>query len=358
MGKVVTVVGARPNFVKAAAISEELNESKIREIIIHTGQHFSPEMSDKFFDELNVPYPAYNLDVNNLSHGAMTGRMLEKIEVILMSEEPDCVIVHGDTNSTLAGALAASKLRIPVVHVESGVRSFNMNMPEEINRILTDRISNIRFCVSEEAIRNLELEGLDSANLISGDVMYDIFLKYKDIAKKRNLPKGLKEKEYGLVTIHRQENTIHDIILYSIIAALTHIPFKFIFPVHPRIKNLLEHRDFKKLLERGNIELIPPVGYIDMLNLEMNSKIILTDSGGVQREAYYSHVPSLILRNESEWIELIREGYATLVGVSSNQIIKGFDSVMLSNIQFEDGLYGNGYAAKNIVDQIHFLWGE
>ena len=357
MRKVVTVVGARPNFVKASAISEELEESKVKEIIIHTGQHFSPEMSDTFFDELNIPYPTYNLDIHSLPHGAMTGRMLEKIESILMTEEPDCVIVYGDTNSTLAGALAASKVMIPVVHIESGVRSFNMSMPEEINRILVDKISNIRCCVSDEGIRNLELEGLDSGNLICGDVMYDVFLKYKDIAIKRNsLPEGFKKNEYGLVTIHRQENT-NDIILYSILLALSEIPFNFIFPVHPRIKKFLEHKDFKNLLNKGNIKLISPVGYIDMLNLELNAKMIITDSGGVQREAYYSHVPSLILRNESEWVELIREGYATLVGVSTNVIKKGFDNVMLSNITFEDGLYGNGYAAKNIVDQIDFIWG-
>lgn len=357
MNKIVSIIGARPNFIKAAALSSELKNSQIKEIIIHTGQHFSPNMSDSFFSELQIPTPDYNLDIHSLSHGAMTGRMVEKIEEVLLDVKPDGVVVYGDTNSTLAGSLAAVKLHIPVVHIEAGVRSFNMKMPEEVNRILTDHISSLRFCTSFESIRNLKGEGIRRDNIISGDLMYDVFLKYKDIAKQRVLQIE-KPKEYGLVTIHREENTNDINKLYNILEAISSLPYTFILPLHPRTEKIIsKNNTLSDLIKKGNIILLPPVSYLDMLNLELNSKFIMTDSGGVQKEAYYAHVPSIILRDETEWVELVEAGYATLVGsCSKGTIVKGFYNAMLSNIEFEDGLYGKGDAAKIIVDRLE-SWG-
>lgn len=361
MNKIVSIIGARPNFIKAAALSNRLKTSKLEEVIIHTGQHFSPNMSESFFNELDIPKPDYNLDIHSLSHGAMTGRMVEKIEEVLLDVTPNVVVVHGDTNSTLAGALAAVKLHIPVAHIEAGVRSFNMTMPEEVNRILTDHISKMRFCTSFESIRNLEGEGLTRDNIISGDLMYDIFLQYKDVAKNRKYIFDIvKEKSYGLVTIHREENTQDITRLYNILNAMSSCPYMFVFPVHPRTEKIMRDQSdaFKNIEKKGNIIFIKPTSYIDMICLELNSTFIMTDSGGVQKEAYYAHVPCLILRDETEWVELVQEGYTTLVGAQdTNQIIKGFNSVMLSNIKFTDGIYGSGNAAETIVDKLEYYWG-
>ena len=351
--KILTVVGARPQFVKAATLSRVIDSmSDVEEIIVHTGQHFDKNMSDVFFDEMRIPRPDYNLAIASLSHGAMTGRMLEAIETIILDERPDWVLVYGDTNSTLAGALAASKLRVKVAHVEAGLRSFNMNMPEEQNRILTDRISTVLFCPTQTAVNNLNNEGYEQfdINVVNvGDVMFDAANFYSGYARK---PDWLDQLEvshnYALATIHRAENTDNLDRLHEIVRSLNEIHkiTPVILPLHPRTKKKLE-----KLNVKLNVHVVEPVGYLEMVFLLKNCRVVLSDSGGVQKEAYFFKKSCLILREETEWIELVECGANHMVGANYQRIMETFDSLR-TGISFDSAFYGEGDAAEKIVKRL------
>ena len=354
--KIINIVGARPQFVKAAVISRSIEEHNrnqgkelIQELIVHTGQHFDQNMSNVFFDQMNIPVPNYNLEINSLSHGAMTGKMLEKIEEVLQNEQPDWVIVYGDTNSTLAGALAAKKMQIKVAHIEAGLRSFNMRMPEEINRILTDRISDILFCPTQTAIDNLKREGFENMGIeqiLCGDVMYDAVLYYQDKSK---CPEGVDEKkQFILSTIHRQENTDDKAKLTSIFEALEIIAQsqKVVLPLHPRtIKKLNQFN----ITPNENIQIIEPVGYFEMIWLLTNASMVITDSGGLQKEAFFFKKPCLTVREETEWVELVDNGFNFLVGSDKQQIVHAFNKVRTSSMDYSINLYGLGNAGDEIV---------
>ena len=348
--KIITIVGARPQFIKAAALSREfLKHKHINEIIVHTGQHFDANMSDVFFEQMEIPKPHYNLDINGLGHGAMTGQMLEKIEKVLINETPDWVLVYGDTNSTIAGALAAKKLHIKVAHVEAGLRSFNMAMPEEINRILTDRISDLLFCPTASAIENLNKEGydnLDSTVLKSGDVMQDAALFY---SKKAQAPTFLVPEQFILCTIHRAENTDDKKRLSSILSALNKIAEKIpiILPLHPRTRNIINIASYDIV----NLSIVEPVGYLEMVYLLKKCQLVMTDSGGLQKEAFFFKKPCITLRNETEWVELVNGGFNTLVGANEQLIIKAFEKQNY-NIDFNINLYGYGTASEFIFKSI------
>ncbi len=352
--KIISVVGARPQFIKASAISREIqNRSDIKEVIIHTGQHFDENMSEIFFREMGIPEPDYNLNINSLTHGAMTGQMLEKIENILLSEKPDAVLVYGDTDSTLAGALAAKKLHIKLCHVEAGLRSYNMKMPEEINRILTDRISDVLFCPSKAAVDNLNKEGFENFNnkiVVSGDVMFDSILYYsKQSALKSDIIKKLNLDNYVLCTVHRAENTDDINRLNSIMSALNKIN-KFVnvvLPLHPRTKNIIEKNNI-------NVEfsIIEPVGYFDMIELLKHCSLVITDSGGLQKEAFFLKKNCVTLRDETEWSELIDNGFNELAGADMEKIIISVNKMLHQKSDFSKNLYGNGGASKIIVDSI------
>ncbi|MBU1667500.1 UDP-N-acetylglucosamine 2-epimerase (non-hydrolyzing) [bacterium] len=349
--KIVTILGARPQFIKAGTVSREIMKyDEIEEVIVHTGQHYDANMSDIFFEEMQIPKPDYNLDINGLGHGAMTGQMLEKIEEVLLKEKPDCVVVYGDTNSTIAGALAASKLHIKVVHVEAGLRSFNMNMPEEVNRILTDRISNILFCPTQSAIDNLENEGynnLDIKIVKNGDVMQDGAIFYKDLAVK---PKVELEYEYILSTIHRAENTDDLERLKGIVDALNEIAkeIQIVLPLHPRTKAILEQNNMK-----ANFTIIEPVGYLEMVYLIKNSKLVMTDSGGLQKEAFFFEKPCITLRDETEWIELTDNGFNILVGSDKEKILETYKNYSsLFTMDYSLNLYGDGNASEKIIKEL------
>lgn len=356
--KIITIVGARPQFVKAAVVSRAIIEhnqtskDKIKELIVHTGQHFDPNMSDVFFDEMEIPKPHYNLEINSLSHGAMTGKMLEEIEKVLLSEKPDWVLVYGDTNSTIAGALAAKKLHIKVAHVEAGLRSFNIKMPEEINRILTDRISDILFCPTQTAMDNLEKEGysdLDAKLVKCGDVMHDAALYY---TQKAYAPEDLEpDKDFVLSTIHRQENTDDPLKLASIFEALGKIAEskKVILPLHPRtIKKLQSY----SITPSPNVKILKPVGYFEMIWLLSNSSCVITDSGGLQKEAFFFKKPCVTVREETEWVELIENGVNMLSGSDTIKILKAYDMLSSKRIDFEKNLYGTGSTGQLIINEL------
>ena len=353
--KIITVLGARPQFIKASVVSKVLqSEIDIEEVIIHTGQHFDKNMSGIFFNELKIKKPNYNLGVSSLSHGAMTGRQLEKIEKILINESPDLLLVYGDTNSTLSGALAASKLHIPIAHIESGLRSFNKKMPEEINRILVDHVSEVLFVPSKKSSVNLQNEGIDSKKIkIVGDVMYDASLHFGEIAekestilKKLNLVKG----QYILATLHRQENTDDEKKLKNVFTALSSLSFPVVMPLHPRTKKKIIS---SQIQVNKNIRFTEPLGYLDMLFLEKNAYKIATDSGGVQKEAYFYGVPCITLREETEWIELVEEGYNNIVGTDIGKIIEAINQ-QVKEIKYRN-LYGDGNASEKIVKFIREL---
>jgi UDP-N-acetylglucosamine 2-epimerase (non-hydrolysing) len=312
--KIASVVGARPNFIKCAPLSREIRKVH-NEIIIHTGQHYDYEMNKVFFDDLEIPEPDYHLGVGSGNHGEQTGEMLKRTEEVLMKEEPDFVFVFGDTNSTLAGALAAAKLNIKVAHIEAGLRSFDKNMPEEINRVLTDHCSDILFCPTETSVENLKREGVTNGVYLTGDVMVDALKKNIEIAEKKAMilnELDLRPKEYYLATVHRAENTDDFNKLKSIVDAFCAIE-NLVFPCHPRTeKYLKDYGLWDGLVE--NVRVIKPVGYLDMLVLEKNAKKILTDSGGVQKEAYIFEVPCITLRNTTEWTETVEDGWNVLVG--------------------------------------------
>jgi len=348
--KIVTIIGARPQFIKAAMISKEIaSQNSINEIIIHTGQHYDNNMSHIFFEEMGMSKPDYNLGILSDSHGDMTGRQLIEIEKLLMEEKPNWTLVYGDTNSTLAGALAASKLNIPLVHIEAGLRSYNMKMPEEINRVLTDHISNILFAPTSTAVKNLYKEGIDKKKVkLVGDVMFDASIHFAKIAeKKSNILKKLKieTNKYILSTVHRQENTDNPEKLNNIFSALADAPLPVIIPLHPRTKKKLAQNNIKL---NGKICPIDPVGYLDMILLEKNANKIATDSGGVQKEAFYYQVPCITLREETEWVELVELGVNYIAGSNKNKIIKEL-LVNRNSIGKYEKIYGEGNAAKKIV---------
>ncbi len=353
--KVTTILGARPQFVKAAVVSRELKKSGIDEVIVHTGQHFDTNMSQVFFDEMEIPTPDYNLEISGLNHGAMTGRMLEKIEEVLLKEKPDYVLVYGDTNSTLAGALAASKLHIPVAHVEAGLRSFEMKMPEEVNRILTDRISSLLFCPTTAAIKNLDAEGynnIDCKIVLSGDVMYDAvqFYQSKIETNATVLQKEkLEGKPFVLATLHRAENTNDPARLKEICEAFNEInqQVKIVLPLHPRTKSFLSSQGIKL-----NAHVIDPVGYFDMLALLKNCSMVMTDSGGLQKEAYFFSKFCITLRDQTEWVELVEVGANTLAGASKKNIIDKSKANYNKTLKIQEGLYGDGHAAAIIAKHL------
>ena len=354
--KILTVVGARPQFVKAASVSRILRQyNHVNELLVHTGQHFDANMSDVFFEEMNIPQPDYFLEINNLTHGAMTGRMLEQLEQVMSSEKPNAVLVYGDTNSTLAGALAAAKLHIPILHVEAGLRSFNIKMPEEVNRILTDRISSVLFCPTETAVMNLKNEGYDNIItdiILSGDVMEDAALYYSqksDHISTILISHTLNPADYILCTIHRQENTDDEKNMKALVEALNEINnfIKVVIPLHPRTLKKLEA--FKLKL---NAKILPPVGYFDMLQLIKNCRLVVTDSGGLQKEAYFFDKYCITLREETEWSELVDNGYNVLAGTSKEKILESVQKFLEAMFEKKESLYGGGTASDLICKHI------
>ena len=353
---IVTVVGARPQFVKVAPVSRELTQhSEIREYLIHTGQHYDARMSDVFFKELGIRAADHNLGLGTGTHGQMTGRMLASIETILLDVKPALVLVYGDTNSTLAGALAAVKLHIPVAHVEAGLRSFNLRMPEEVNRVVTDRISSLLFAPSQVAQENLLKEGVPLSHIATvGDVMFDVAKSLTPLARRQSTIRAslqLLPKQYILSTIHRAENTDDAQRLRTIITALDAIArsVSVVLPLHPRTRQALD-RDG---LTPKHITVIDPIGYLDMLALESEAQLIVTDSGGVQKEAYFQGVPCVTLRDETEWVELVTSGWNTLVPPSDPEIIVSAIRRGLGSLGNGDTtIYGDGTASRKIVDRL------
>ena len=348
--KIATIVGARPQFIKCAPVSREIRKH-FNEILIHTGQHYDYNMSQSFFDELNLPEPDYNLGIGSDNHGAQTGKILFELENVLLKIEPDLVMVYGDTNSTLAGALSAAKLQIPVAHIEAGLRSFNREMPEEINRIVADKLSKYLFVPTQTAAANLAKEGQTIGVYNVGDVMFDSFLyNLKHINTDEVLEKfQLDSKKYILTTIHRPQNTDDPSVLKALISTLQNLPELVIFPIHPRTRKLM--RTYNITVNSQNLKLVEPVSYQEMIVLEKNAKIIITDSGGVQKESYFAGVPCIVLRGETEWVELVENGWAVLLGNRYEelpQVIKSFQS-------FQPGiekLYGDGHASRKIAENL------
>lgn len=359
MRKIVSIVGARPQFIKAAAVSRILMEQgSAKECLVHTGQHYDNNMSDVFFSELGIPTPDYNLAVGSASHGAQTGRMLEAIETVLLHEQPDWVLVYGDTNSTLAGAIAASKLHFPVAHVEAGLRSFNRAMPEEINRILADHASTLLFAPTKAAVLNLHSEGIDSTKtVLSGDVMYDAarYFYQRSVEVSKILESlGLARRNYVLATVHRAENTDDPERLAVILGALAGLAeqIRVVLPVHPRTRASIANA---RLNVPKGLSFIDPVGYLDMVMLEESAKLIVTDSGGVQKEAFFFKVPCVTLRDETEWVELVEAGWNKLVPPRVQGDVLAALTKALTAVAPGDwpaDLYGDGDAARIIVEHL------
>lgn len=354
--KIITIIGARPQFIKAAVLSRLFrSEGKIEEMIIHTGQHFDENMSDVFFREMGIPEPTYNLQIHGLSHGEMTGQMLTGIEKILIKEKPDFVLVYGDTNSTIAGALAAKKLHIKVAHVEAGLRSYNMRMPEEINRIITDRLSDIAFCPTEQAVENLRNEGFDhfpTKVIRTGDIMYDAALHYSEKARKQSTiiaDQHLTSGSYVLATIHRAENTDDLNRLKEIVDGLNTIAAKMpvIVPLHPRTKIILARNG---LVIR--FKIIDPVGYMDMINLTQHACLVITDSGGLQKEACFFQKYCITTRDETEWVELVNKQVNRVVGANSRKIEQAFIELQSKPFPANLKLYGTGETAQAIYEAL------
>lgn len=349
--KILTVVGARPQFIKAAAVSRQLKRYGIQEVLLHTGQHFDHNMSQVFFDEMDIPKPDFNLEIFGLNHGAMTGRMLEGIEDVIIKEKPDLLMVYGDTNSTLAGALAARKLNVKVAHVEAGLRSFNMAMPEEVNRILTDRISDYLFCPTHNSVQNLVAEGFRRFRCSienTGDVMQDAAMYYgARSAERSDIIKRLQiESPFVLATFHRQENTDDTTKLRDIIDALNdiHREMRVIVPLHPRTKKVVESLNI-----RIDFDDIEPVGYFDMVELLKHCAIVITDSGGLQKEAFFFGKCCVTMRRETEWIELVENGFNILSETKGCDIVRAWKHMMNQKPDFSVDLYGNGEASERIA---------
>ena len=358
MKTLLTVIGARPQFIKASVVSNELvQETGINEILVHTGQHYDANMSDVFFNELGMHTPDYHLGIGGGMHGEMTGRMIESLEKIMLKVKPDIVIVYGDTNSTLAGALAAAKLHMPVAHVEAGLRSFNMRMPEEINRILTDRISQWLFTPTDMAARHLRREGLPESQIIPvGDVMYDVALHYgsrvgTDDGLLRSL--RLSSNEYILATVHRAENTDDPKRLSVIVKAITEISrtLPVVWPLHPRTRAVLQSSGQLEELSKA-VRIIDPASYLDMVQLEKFAALVVTDSGGVQKEAFFHRVPCVTLRAETEWVELVESGWNRLAPPVDASTIIDAALLMLNSVGESVAPYGDGHAARKIVEEL------
>jgi UDP-N-acetylglucosamine 2-epimerase (non-hydrolysing) len=322
--KILSVVGARPQFIKASPVARALRK-QFDELLVHTGQHYDAEMSDVFFEELGIPKPDFTLGVGSKSHAVQTGEMMEKLEEVFVTERPDCVLVYGDTNSTLAGALAAAKLNMPLAHVEAGLRSFDMSMPEEVNRVVADRVSTVLFAPTPTAVTNLASEGIIQGVHLVGDVMVDAL---KDHIRKAELRSSLLDElgvtpgQYVLATVHRAGNTDEPERLARIVEILCASPVAVVFPVHPRTREALKQQGLDGLLATAkHVTLIPPIGYLDMLQLEKNSKAVLTDSGGMQKEAYLLGKPCITLREETEWVETVRDGWNLLVGTEVSRAL-------------------------------------
>lgn len=359
--KILTIVGARPQFIKAAPFSEVFRKEN-QEILVHTGQHYDSNMSDIFFEELNIPKPDYNLYVGSGNHGSQTAAMLAQIEEVMITEKPDGLLVYGDTNSTLAGALAASKLHVPVFHVEAGLRSFNKKMPEEQNRILTDHISSLLLCPTETAVKNLKAEGITSDVLNTGDIMYDVVLRNTELAESkykngqwlnelkienRNLSLE-KEEIYYLSTIHRAENTDNTNKILEILSAFEELDYKVVLPIHPRTRKLIENLN----IQFKNVELINPVGYLMMLYLTKNARMVITDSGGLQKEAYFLKTPCTTLRDQTEWIETLENGWNILSPINKNEILNLVSREFDCFNQSQSNHFGDGNAAQKITNAI------
>jgi UDP-N-acetylglucosamine 2-epimerase len=345
--KIVTIVGARPQFIKAAPVSRRLH-GKIDEVLLHTGQHYDENMSRVFFDELDLPYPQMNLAVGSGSHGAQTGLMLQRIEEVLIDLNPDAVIVYGDTNSTLAGALASTKLHIPVVHIEAGLRSYNKRMPEEINRVLTDHASTVLFCPTQTAVDNLLAEGITAGVFNVGDVMNDALQYNLGLAQNRAHifdTMGLMQGAYALATVHRPRNTDDPSRLQDLMSAFGELDLPVILPLHPRTRQALSQTNASW---PANVRVIDPVGYLDMLQLESKANCILTDSGGVQKEAYLLGVRCITLREETEWPETVQSDWNRLVGTDVDELLSAFKGWHPKGDR--PPYFGDGKAAEKIVD--------
>ena len=360
--RIITVIGARPQFIKASAISQQFanynhnNSQKIEELIIHTGQHFDKKMSECFFNDLNIPEPIKNLGIGGQSHGAGTGKMIIEIEKCLLKYKPDHLIVYGDTNSTLAGAIAASKLNLSILHIESGLRSYNRNQPEEKNRVITDYLSNVCFAPTNEAVENLKKENIPSNRIFkSGDIMKDVLRIFK---KKINSQTGLIEKfslkckKYCILTIHREENTNNKKILENILNSITSIDIPIILPLHPRTKFKISEFKLQKYLNK--LIICEPLNYFEMMKLMQEAFLVITDSGGLQKEAYLNKVPCLTLREKTEWNETVKSGWNFLSNpINYNSMIEGINKQLKFNKEIKHpNLYGNGFASKEIVDHI------
>jgi len=342
--KILSVVGARPQFVKCAPVSREVRKVH-EEVLVHTGQHYDYGLSEVFFHDLDIPAPDYHLGIGSGSHGVQTGRMLAAIEDVLVKEEPGVVLVYGDTNSTLAGALAAAKLHVPVAHIEAGLRSFDRRMPEEVNRVLTDHTSDLLFCPTETAVANLAAEGITAGVHLTGDVMVDALRENLPLAKERAADPGFSPKEYFLATVHRAGNTDDPAALRAILEAFSCLEVPVVFPVHPRTR--------KKLAEYGiapaaNVRLVEPLPYFDMLALLAGARAVLTDSGGIQKEAYILEVPCVTLRENTEWVETIEDGWNVLVGADAGRIVLEAERAGDARRR-HSARFGDGHAAARIA---------
>lgn len=347
--KALSVVGARPQFIKLAPIASAF-EGKLDHVVVHTGQHYDEAMSGVFFEDLIIPHPDYNLEVGSGSHAAQTASMMTRLEGILKKEEPDVVVVYGDTNSTLAGALVAAKLNIPVAHIEAGLRSFNRDMPEEINRIVTDRLSRLLFCPTETAMRNLFREGMKDASHLVGDVMFDALLLHRSLIDRHSsilASIGVRRAGFYLATVHRASNTDDVEALTGILNALNALDAPVVFPLHPRTRDTMAVREMV-LGEWSRILFVEPVGYLDMLALQANARKVLTDSGGVQKESYCLGTPCVTLRLETEWVETLESGWNTLAGMGKESIIEA--ALMARPSAPQKPLYGSGRASHAIAD--------
>jgi len=347
--KLLIIVGTRPNFIKVISLIEEIkNYPKLEMVLVHTGQHYDFEMSQIFFKDFKIPKPNYNLGIGSGSHAWQTAKIMEKLEPVILREKPNLVIVFGDVNSTLAGALVAAKINIPLAHIEAGLRSYQKTMPEEINRLLTDQISTFIFCPTETAVQNLKKENITKNVYNVGDIMYDTLINSKSKIKKSKLLKKLelKPKHYLLLTVHRASNTDSLENLRKIITVVGESREKVVFPIHPRTKKQLKKLKLK--IKNCKLKIIPPLGYLNMLVLEKNAKKILTDSGGVQKEAYWLKIPCITLRNETEWVETVRDGWNILVGQNKAKILEAIKNFQPKGPQHK--YFGNGRTAKRITN--------
>jgi len=348
--KILTIVGARPQFIKAVMVSRELRKEH-REVLVHTGQHYDHELSRVFFDELDIPRPDYNLGVGSETHAVQTGRIMIGVEELLLAEKPDLVVVYGDTNSTLAGALAAVKLHVPAAHVEAGPRMFDRSIPEEINRVVTDHVSSLLFAPTQTALENLEAEGIREGVHLTGDVMLDSFLHFRAVAELKSVVLdrlGLTRKGYLLATVHRAGNTDDEERLGGIVGAFLGAEQKIVFPVHPRTeKYLRQYGLFARLESAANVLLTAPVGYLDSISLTVNARKVLTDSGGLQKEAYFSEVPCIVLDETTGWTEVLEDGWSTLAGADRERIVDAIREFDPAGRQRQ--VFGDGRAAESIA---------